>query len=129
MPLMLRRHRKGFASLALGLWLFALFVGITNACSWDGAATASHMSTVAVHVGDAVADDLTPHCEELLSNDLPLPRVLRLVEDPPAGVGLLVATHCALGVLQDAAPPSRLAGNAHPPPGVPFLLRIVRLTL
>jgi hypothetical protein len=128
--MVLRHHRKGLASAVLGLWLFALLVGITHACGRDGATAAPHMSNAAVHAaGDAIADDLTPGCDDLNSNDLPLPRVLRLVQDPPAGVALLVAAHPNLGLLPNAALPSRVARYAHPPPGVPFSHRSVRLTL
>ena len=83
----------------------------------------------AVHVGDGVADDTAPDCEDSASNDLPLPSVFQLVQDPPAGVALIVATQHDLRLLPNSAPLSGLSCRAHPPPGVPFSHRIVRLTL
>jgi len=41
----------------------------------------------------------------------------------------IVATHHDFGFLPNSAPVLRLARTAHPSPGVPLSLRIVRLTL
>jgi len=129
MSRLLRRHRKYLTSTVLGLWVFALFVGIANACSWDSLTTDPHKSTMAVHaVGDVMDDDVAPGCDGLPSNDLPLFSALQLVQDLPAGLALSVATHHGLRFLPNSAP-LRMARRAHPPPGVPFSLRIVRLTL
>jgi len=130
MSRLLRRHRKFLTSGVLGLWMFALFVGIANACTWDGVTAGPHQPTVAAHAaGDATDHDTGPGCEEFCSNDLPLLGVLQSVQDTPAGQPLVVATRHHLGVLPISAPVRRLARIAHPPPGVPFSLRIVRLTL
>ncbi len=74
-------------------------------------------------------DGMATGCEEFCSNDVPLVGVLQLVQDPPAGQPLVVATHHDLGFLPISAPLLRLARTAHPSSGVPFSLRIVRLTL
>jgi hypothetical protein len=129
MSRILRRYRQFLASAALGLWAFAVFVGIANACTWDGAAAVPHQPTAAHATGDATDDGMASDCEEVCSNDLPLLGVLQLVQDTPAGQPLVVATHHKLGVLPTSAPALRLARTAHPSPGVPFSLRIVRLTL
>jgi len=126
---LLRHHRKGLASAALGLWLFALFLGIAHACSWDGVTTVTHISNAAVHADDGMADKSAPDCEDTPSNDLPLPNVLQLAQDPSGGVALLVATHSGLRLLPNSASLSGSACIARPPPGVPFSHRIVRLTL
>jgi len=129
-PRLLRRHRKFLTSTVLGLWVFALFAGMANACSWDGVTALPHQSTMAVHaVGDAMDGDMAPGCEEFRSNDLPLLSVLQLVQEPTAGLALLVATRPDFGFRPIPAPLFRWAHRAHPPPGVPFSLRIVRLTL
>ena len=125
----LHRHRQFLASAALGLWAFAVFVGIANACTWDGRTAAPHQPTAAHAAGDAAGDSMAAGCEEFCSNDLPLLGVLQRVQDTPAGQPLVVATHHKLGVLPISAPALRLARTAHPTPGVPFSLRIVRLTL
>jgi hypothetical protein len=126
----LHRHRKFLTSSVLGLWMFALFVGIANACSWDGATAAPHHTAVAAHAIDDIADqDIAPGCDEFCSNDVPILSVLKLVQDQSAGQPLVLATHHRLGVLPISAPVLRLAQTTHPPPGVPLYLLIVRLTL
>jgi hypothetical protein len=130
MPRLLHRHRKFITSSVLGFWMFVLFVGISNACSWDGVTAAPHHPTVAAHAADEFMDDgMAPGCDEFCSNDLPLLSALKLVQEQPAGQALVVATHHDLGFLPISAPALRLARTAHPPSGVPFSLRIVRLTL
>ena len=130
MPRLLHRHRKFLASTVLGLWMFALFVGIANACCWDGVTAVPHQPTGAAHaVDDAMDHGMASGCEECCSNDVPLLSVLKLVQEQPAGQPLLIATHHDLGFLPISASVLRLARTAHPPPGVPFSLRSVRLTL
>jgi hypothetical protein len=126
---LLRHRRKGLASAALGLWLFALFLGIAHACSWDGVTTVTHIANPAIHAGDGMADKSAPDCEDTPSNDLPLPSVLQLAQDPSGGIALPVAIHSDLRRLPRSALLSGSACIAHPPPGVPFSHRIVRLTL
>lgn len=130
MSRILHRHRQFLASAVLGLWAFAVFVGITNACTWDGVAAVPHQPTTAVHAGgDAMDDGMAPGCEEFSSNHVPVLGVLQLVQDTPAGQPLVVATHHKLGVLPISAPLLRLARTVHPSPDAPFSLRTVRLTL
>lgn len=130
MRLLLHRHRKSVIAAVLGLWQFALFAGIANACGWDGVAADPYPSTLTAHaVTDATDHGDTPDCDEFCSNDVPMPSTQKLVLDQPAGQPLVVATHHDLGVLPISAPALRLARTAHPTPGVPFSLRIVRLTL
>jgi len=74
-------------------------------------------------------DGMAPGCEEFCSNDVPLVGVLQMLQDPPAGQPLVVATRHDLGFLPISAPLLRLARTAHPSAGVPLSLRIVRLTL
>ncbi len=106
-----------------------MFVGIATACIWDGVTAVPHQPSGVHAVGGATDDGTTPGCDEFCSNDLPLLGMLQLVQDTPAGQPLVVATHHKLGVLPISAPLLRLARSVHPSPGVPFSLRIVRLTL
>ena len=130
MPPLLNRHHRILTSTILGLWMFALFVGIANACSWDGVTAVPHQPTVAAHAADDVVDQgMAADCDEFCSNDVPLLGVLQLVQEQPAGQPLVVATHHDLGFVPISAPGLRLARTAHSSPGVPFSLRIVRLTL
>jgi hypothetical protein len=126
----LRRHRKVLASTVLGLWLFALFAGIANACSWDGVTPVHPHPAVWDHTVDGdTGHGAAPGCEDFCSNDVPMLSVLKLVQDPPAGQPLVLAAHDEFGVLPIFASVVRWARTAHPSPGVPFLLRTVRLTL
>ena len=130
MPRVLHRHRKLLTSTVLGLWMFALFVGIANACSWDGVTAAPHQQTVPAYAADDAMDfGMAADCDEFCSNDVPLLSVLQLVQDQPANQPLTVATHHGPGFLPISAPALGLARTAHPPPGVPFFLRTVRLAL
>jgi hypothetical protein len=126
----LHRNRRWLTSTVLGLWVFALFVGIANGCTWDGVTSTTHPPTVDAHsAGSADDHDTAPGCIEFCGNDVPLVSVLKLVQDHPAGQPLAVASRHYLGILPISAPALCMAHNAHPPPGVPFSLRTVRLTL
>ena len=110
--------------------MFALFVGIANACSWDGVTAVPHQSTAALHADSETMDHgMALGCGNFFSNDLPLFSVLQLVQDQPAGQPLVLATRHDLSSRPISAPNLRLARNAHPPPGVPYSLRFVRLRL
>ena len=114
----------------LGMWMFAVFAGIANACSWDGVTAVPHQSTAAIHADGATMDhDMAPGCDDFCSSDRPLFSVLRLVQDQPAGQPLVLATRHDLGSRPITARNLRLTRNPHPPPGVPYSLRFVRLTL
>ena len=126
----LHRHRRWFTYTVLGLWVFALFVGIANGCGWDGVSSIAYSPTMGAHSADrADHHDTAPDCDEFCGNDVPLVSVRKLVQDQPAGQPLVIASRHYLGVLPISAPALCLARNAHPPPGVPFSLRTVRLTL
>lgn len=130
MSRLLRRHRQFLTSTILGLWMFALFVGIANACSWDDVMSIPHHPTVMAHTVDGATDGgIAPACDEFCSNDVPMLRVVKLVQVQPAGQPLILAIHQYLGVLPISTPVLCLARNAHPLRGAPFYLRSVRLTL
>ena len=130
MPRLLLRHRNILTSSVLGVWMFALFVGIANACSWDVVTVVPHQPTTAVRAaGDAMGHGMASGCDKFCSNDVPVLSVLQLVQEQPAGQPLVIATHHDLGFLPNSAPVLRLAQTSHSSPGVPFSLRIVRLTL
>jgi hypothetical protein len=112
------------------MWMFALFVGVANACSWDGVTAVPNQSTVASHAVDDAADHgMAPEGDGFCSNHPPLLAVLQLIQDPPAAQPLVIAPNHDFGFLPISAPVLRLAWTAHPSPGVPLSLRVVRLTL
>lgn len=124
-----RCRRNSIASIVLGLWIFALFVGIAHACSVDGV-TPHRPMPMAGHANSApMDDDMAPGCEQFCSNDLPLVTVLKLVQDQPAAEPLLVALFDDGNLVSFSAPNSRTELAAHPPPGLPLSIRFARLTL
>ena len=130
MSRLLKRHRKLLSASVLGLWVFALFVGFANACSWDGVTAVQHQpATVGHAAADATDHDTDPGCDEFCSNDIPLLSVVQLTQGPLAGPPLVVTTHYDLGNQPSSAPAFRLAWTARPSPGASFSLHIVRLTL
>jgi hypothetical protein len=130
MPRLLHRHREFLTSSVLAIWMFALFVGIANACSWDGVTAVRHQSTAAIHADSETVDhDMAPACENVGSNDLPLLSVLQRVQEKPAGQPLVLATRHDLGSRPISAPNLRWVRHAHPSPGVPYAFRFVRLKL
>ena len=130
LSLILRRRRKFLASTVLGIWAFAVFAGIANACTWDGLTAPPHSPIEWAHAdGDAADHAAGPGCQQICSNDLPLISVLQPIQDLPAGQPLVLTAMHDLGFPPISASRLRLARTAHPLPGVPFFLRTVRLTL
>jgi hypothetical protein len=118
------RRRRALTSIFLGAWVFALFVGIANACGWDGVITVAHHPVAAHSV-----DGMPPGCEQFCNDNLPLLAKLQSVQDGSAGQPLAFATHHYLGFAPMPAPALRPVLAAHPPPGAPPLLRFLRLSL
>jgi hypothetical protein len=123
----LRRHRRAITSLILGAWLFALFAGIANACLPE---TVDTMPTAGMVMGSGQGGDESQStgCQQFCNVDTPLFSKLQLVQDQPVGQPLLVAS---VSVLLSPVPASAVPVLylAHPPPGVPILLRSLRLAL
>ena len=123
----LRRHRRAVTSLILGAWLFALFVGIANACLPEAVDT---MQTAGMAMGPGQDGDESQSagCQQFCSIDTPLFTKLQLVQDQPAGQPLLVTS---ISTLLSPVPASAVpvVYLAHPPPDVPILLRSLRLAL
>lgn len=124
-----RRHRRSLASLVLGMWLLAVFVGIANACLPGQGASLHPALHQAMALGEHHSDESAPpDCAQFCNDDLPLFAKLKLVQDLPSAQPLLVA---ALEVFVAADPSTRVVPThlAHPPPDVPLYLRSLRLAL
>jgi hypothetical protein len=123
----LRRYRRTLASLLLGAWLFALFVGVAHACMPTPADACQERGIATGHGSDGDGG-ATGNCREFCGVDTPLYSKLQLVQDQPAGQPLLVAS---AGILPApaVAPASTKRYLAHPPPDGPRLLRTLRLAL
>lgn len=123
----IRRHRRALTAVTLTAWLFALFVGIANACvPNDSQANAAQGMTMPGDVGH----DASPSadCLQFCADDTPVFSKLQLAPDQPTGQPLLVASFTSL-YMPAATPQVPVVELAHPPPGVPVLLRSLRLAL
>lgn len=124
-----RRRLRNASPLILGLWLFALFVGVANAClpgqTLDAHPAAHAAAPLQSHHG---GEDPSPDCAKLCSDGVPLFAKLQLVQDQPAAQAFLVSvalSHEPAVIGVNATPPQL----AHPPPDVPVYLRSLRLAL
>lgn len=124
----LHRHRRALASLFLGAWLLAMFVGMANACLPGPAAAAEPRAGMGMCTAHDDGDGPAPGCLEFCYDDAPLLGKLQLVQDQPAGAPQFVAS---LGVLPPpASAPAVIAEHvAHPPSDIPLLLRTLRFAL
>ena len=121
-------RRRRFASLMLGTWVFALFVGIANAClpgEGPQGHSAMHATAAAYHDAD---ESVPPDCAQFCNEDLPLVAKLKTVHDQSAVQPLLVALF-EVPVVAERSLRVDPALLAHPPPGVPVYLRSLRLAL
>jgi hypothetical protein len=123
----IRRHRKTITSLILGTWLFAVFVGVANACIPQPFEASQNVGMAMGSAPDG-DDDISANCLQFCSVDTPLFSKLQLIQDQPAGQSLLVAS-VGNPLLPAPAPAVPVVYLAHPPPDVPILLRSLRLAL
>src|SRR5829696_4421136 len=91
---LLRQHRrKVVATVTLGCWLFALFVGVVHACGLDG--TLSHpQASITASIADAVQGDdhVVPGCERFCADDVPVLAKVQSTNDQPSVQPLLLPT-------------------------------------
>lgn len=111
----------------LGTWLFAVFVGLANACVPQPFEASQNVGMAMGSAPDG-DDDLSANCLQFCSIDTPPLSKLQLIQDQPAGQSLLVASVGNL-LLPAPAPAVIVLHLAHPPADVPILLRSLRLAL
>ncbi len=123
-----RRQRKTITSFALGVWLFALFIGFAHACGLDEPASVQ-IHVAAANSGERSLDLGAPDgCEQFCKADMPVVTQIPPLGDQPCSVPLTIAAR-DIGVAFAFPPASRSAQVAHPPPDVPAFLRFAHLRL
>jgi hypothetical protein len=125
-----RRQLRKLASVILGVWVVALFVGTAYACSTPPSPILApvHAESHVDRSGYPAEDSRSPACVKFCGEDTPLPSKSPLVADQSAGQTPLlstshVQTHDVRGTVPAGAPLAR------PPPGVPIYLRSLRFAL
>jgi hypothetical protein len=123
-----RHLRKTITGIALGVWLFALFVGIAHGCGWVGPSIAP-VHAVAANESHHSPDEGAPAgCEQFCKADIPVLTKLPLLGDQADQQPLIVAVSYGRVVL--ASPPaSPPAQAAHSSSDVPTFLHFTRLRL
>lgn len=124
----LRQYSKVSTALTLGAWLFALFVGIANACGWDDSDPASTSAVVATTSEKPSHDGSPVGCEQFCKTDVPVVSKAPTIGDQP-DLQPLIVTGSTVNVVIPLTPAFRLARAAHPPPDVPSFLRFAHLRL
>jgi len=123
-------HRKGWASAVLGAWIFALLVGVVDACGWDDAFAASPDVDVHQNVGheghDGPVSDCARHCAEAIPV---VPKNLAVLASGGSSPPPFVAASYLVVPSPDGAPALRRRSVAPLPRAAPPLLRFLRLTL
>lgn len=120
------KGNKTIIALALGLWVFAQFVGIAHACGWheDCAISASATSTCE-HPSDA--GSLTG-CEQFCKTDVPVVAKLPQLPDQP-DAPLLIASANRVPVVHSLSAVSPPLRAGHSLSDVPPFLRFAHLRL
>ena len=122
------RQSKTVTGFALGIWLFALLVGVVHACSLTELGMTPGQAGV-TSIGACTFDEGMPAgCDQFCKSDVPVVSKVPLIgEESAAHLPNAVATnvHVVLSL-----PPAFLpARAAHPSSGVPPILHFTRLRL
>ena len=129
MALLNARRRRILASVSLGSWLFAFFVGVAHACGIEAVlGPVQQPVTVAADIHDHGDEDALPGCERLCADDFPLLAKLQAVQDQVGGQALFLPGLGEPLVVRVAWAPSQVR-HLHPPPDIAPTIRFVRLAL
>jgi hypothetical protein len=124
----IRKLRKVFTGVALGVWLFALFVGIAHACGWVEPGMSPVHAAAASTSGHSSDEGAPVGCEQFCKADVPVVTKVPPQGDQPDTQPLIVAVNNVRAVLA-SSPAFRLAQAAHSSADVPPFLRVTRLRL
>jgi hypothetical protein len=123
-----RQDRRAITAIALGVWLFALFVGVAHACGL-GEPGPAPVAAVAADASERPCDaGAPPGCQEFCGTDVPLVTRLPSVPDQPDAKVFLVAAR-APDVKVDSPSVLRLTPTAQLSTVLPLFLRFAQLRL
>ena len=122
------RHSKTITGLTLGVWFFALLVGIAHACSLGEFGMTPRQHFDASASAGSSDDGMPAGCKQFCKSDVPVVTKLPLIGDQPDVQPLIVAVN-AVHVVVTSPPAFQRAPVAHPPSDVPPFLRFTRLRL
>ena len=122
------RQSKTLTGFALGIWLFALFVGVVHACDLTELGMAPGQSGVTSAGAYTFDEGMPADCEQFCKSDVPVASKAPSIGEQSAAqlpIGVAVDVDIVLA-LTPAISPSRAA---HSPLGVPPILQFTRLRL
>jgi len=117
------------ASVTLGCWAFAFFVGVLQACGLHEAlGDARHVEAASVDSHDH-RDDVDPGCEGVFADDVPLLAKLTSVQDQPGGQAFVAPSRAGMPLPLAVLTASAILHRPRPPPGIAAYTLFVRLAL
>ncbi len=122
------RQSKTLTGFALGIWLFALVVGVVHACTLTELGMTPGQVGI-TSVGACTFDEGMPTgCDQFCKSDVPVVSKAPLIGEQSAGrLPIAVATDVHIVLVFPAA--FSPAQAAHPSMGVPPILHFTRLRL
>jgi hypothetical protein len=131
MALFRARQRHIFASITLGCWLFAVFIGVVHACGFDGELGYWPEGMTAATMGPGQSDDDTaPGCAQFCAGSLPVLAKIQQVADQSSEQALLLPPWFVAPLPAPVTPAPLALHRLDSPPGIALLnTRFVRLAL
>ncbi|SRR6266567_4017144 len=130
MALFRARQKYLFASIALGCWLFAVFIGVVHACGLDGQFRSLREGVTASATGPSQGDDDTaPGCEQFCAGNLPVLAKIQPVADQPGEQAVLLPLFFAEPLLAPVTAAPLALHRLRSPPGIALNTCFVRLAL
>jgi hypothetical protein len=122
------RQSKVVTGFALGVWLFAVFVGVVHACSLGELGVTPGQRIVTSASACSAGEGMPVGCEQFCASDVPVvSKVPSIGEQSAAQLPIAAASNVHVVI---ALPPAfSLARAARPPSGVPPILHFTRLRL
>ena len=122
------RQSRAITGFALGVWLFALFVGVVHACNLADLSVTSVQREATTASACSAGEDMPVGCEQFCASDVPVVSKVPSIGEQSAA-RLAIAAAASVHVVIALAPAFSLARAARPPSGVPPILHFTRLRL